>query len=130
MKKHFVYELYTELGPVEYVGETTNPTRRFYDHTYKTGKFYKRNDIKMRIADMFDTKKEAWNRQCELQTMYGLITDGEKIAVTKRGRFVSEETKLKNKLNAMGKKASEETKLKMSLAQSNRREMEKRCSTI
>jgi hypothetical protein len=88
-KKHYVYELYNSAGTVEYVGETINPTLRFYRHTklkpinrfgrknYGTGKFYGRQDIFMQVTKEFNTKQKAFNFQCMLQAWYGLETDRE-----------------------------------------------------
>ncbi len=80
MKKWYVYELVNLMGTVEYVGETINPKRRFYEHTKtkpspQTGKFYGRNDIFMNIVKEFDNKKEAWSYQCILQSQYGFKSE-------------------------------------------------------
>jgi predicted GIY-YIG superfamily endonuclease len=106
MKTHYVYELYNELGSIEHVGETSNPKKRFYNHTKAkpikgtgTGKFYKRLDISMNIVKEFYDKKEAFAYQCELQKQYGLITDKDKFLAP-----TSEETKLKMSLAKLGKK--------------------------
>jgi predicted GIY-YIG superfamily endonuclease len=77
---YFVYELINLLGTVEYVGETRDPKRRFRQHVGSkpgigTGKFYKRQDLFMNIVSEYATKKEAFDKQCELQTSYGLKTD-------------------------------------------------------
>jgi hypothetical protein len=88
-KKHYVYELYNLEGTVEYVGETENPKLRFDKHVktnpinkfgrknWGSGKFYGRQDIYMHIAKEFDTKRKAFNFQCMLQAVYGLVTDRE-----------------------------------------------------
>jgi len=131
MKKYYVYELYNQMGTVEYVGETTNPSHRMRQHTkYKRkgghGKFYNRLDIKMHIVKEFDNRKEAWDYQCKLQNEYGLDTDGEIISNSQKGRIHSNLTKQKmsysrigNK-NAKGKLHSNETKQKMSNSQKGR----------
>jgi len=75
METHYVYELFNLLGTVEYVGETNNTHKRFINHKCKNGKFHKRQDISMNIVTQFDTKKEAFLYQVELQKEYGLETD-------------------------------------------------------
>jgi hypothetical protein len=89
MKKYYVYELMNLMGSIEYVGESINPYKRFYSHTkykpgYKNqspsyGKFYGRCDLVMNIVNEFESKKEAFHYQCELQKYYGLETDGERM---------------------------------------------------
>lgn len=83
--KFYVYELVNSLGVVEYVGETTNPKNRFYNHTKRkqyngngNGKFYGRTDITLSVVNEFDNKKDAFNYQCELQKRYGFQTDADK----------------------------------------------------
>jgi len=113
MKKYYVYELYNLMGTVEYVGESTNPKRRLYEHknqkTRGSGKFIGRTDIHMHIVKEFDIRKEAWDYQCKLQSEYGFDTDGEKISNSLKGHIVSEETK-----NKLRYEKSEEHKLKIS----------------
>ena len=77
MKKYFVYELINLVGTVEYVGETTNSKARYNHHVCKDGKFPNRKDLILNIVTSFNTKKEAFNYQCELQTKYGFETDRE-----------------------------------------------------
>jgi predicted GIY-YIG superfamily endonuclease len=83
MKKWYVYELVNLMGTVEYVGETINPKNRLKVHKcnskhYGAGAFNKRADIFMNIVREFDSKKEAFDYQCDLQTHYGLLTDLDK----------------------------------------------------
>ncbi len=82
MKKWYVYELVNLMGTVEYVGETSNPTRRLNEHIkYKSngqcnrGKFLGRVDIFMNIVKEFNNRSEAWHYQCDLQLEYGLKSD-------------------------------------------------------
>lgn len=77
MKKYNVYELINQMGTVEYVGETTRPNRRFYQHTKDKpssglGKFYRRQDLYMNIVKTFDNRKEARLFEGELKLAYGM----------------------------------------------------------
>jgi predicted GIY-YIG superfamily endonuclease len=138
MKKYYVYELYNQMGTIEYVGETTNPLSRWYNHKSINGKFYNRLDIKMHIVKEFDNRRDAWYYQCELQSEYKITTDSEKISNSlkcrtreersnsQKGKVHSDLTKQKmscsrigNK-NAKGKFHSKETKEKMSNSQKGR----------
>jgi len=106
--KKFVYELINLMGTIEYVGETKRPKERFIEHTKKLqGKFYNRLDLTMNIVAEFDNKKDAYNKQCELQKQYGLLTDEEvrnkNFENRHNGYKHSEETKLKMKLAKLGK---------------------------
>jgi hypothetical protein len=83
--KSYVYELVNDDGNVEYVGESINPEFRFKRHTHykphkasNVGKFYGRNDLKLKIIKEFNSKKEAFQYQCELQSKYGFTSDMEK----------------------------------------------------
>jgi predicted GIY-YIG superfamily endonuclease len=125
MEKRYVYELVNLMGTVEYVGETKQPKKRFCEHVkWSRGKFYGRADIIMNIASEFDTKKEAFIHQCELQKQYGLITDSEKMI-----RVYSDEYRQKigktSKGRRKGKKHSSETIEKMSEARTKYWEMQK-----
>ena len=76
---YYIYEIVNLLGTVEYVGETNNPKLRFINHKCKNGLFYKRQDILMNVLnETFETKKEAFYRQIELQKEYNIITDLDK----------------------------------------------------
>jgi predicted GIY-YIG superfamily endonuclease len=89
MKKHYVYEIVNLMGTVEYVGETDNIRTRFNSHKGKDGNFYNRQDLIMNVVKEFNTKKEAWWYQVELQIYYGLETDREKnIRAAKRGAMI------------------------------------------
>ena len=121
MKTHYVYELYNLLGTIEYVGETTVPKHRLRCHKCKSkssgnGKFYGRTDISMNIVKEFNSKKEAYAYQCQLQKQYGLETDAETNSKSKKGIPKSVEH---NKNNSLAQKSrirkphSEETKQKM-----------------
>jgi predicted GIY-YIG superfamily endonuclease len=83
MKKVFVYTIVNNNGKVEYVGETTNPKKRLYNHKSKikspgSGRFSNREDIFMNIVAEFNNRKDAFNYQCNLQKQYGFETDEEK----------------------------------------------------
>lgn len=104
MKKYYVYELYNQMGTIEYVGETVNPKGRLKVHKCIAGKFHKRNDIRMYIVKDFDNRKDAYNYQCELQIQYGFVTDykvrtknlnRKGIPTNRKGVPRSEETKQK-----------------------------------
>lgn len=74
---HYVYAIVNKSGEYLHIGETKNPNERFCLHVSKNGKF-KRNEVKMEIIDHFYSKKEAFEKQCELQKIYGLQTDIQK----------------------------------------------------
>jgi predicted GIY-YIG superfamily endonuclease len=84
MKKWYVYEIINLMGTVEYVGETIRPKQRWAQHKCNSkcnkndGKFYGRNDVRMNIVAEFNSKKDAFNYQCELQLKYGFETDEDK----------------------------------------------------
>ena len=103
--KKYVYELVNLMGTVEWVGETSRPTQRFANHIkhkpkHKNGigKFYGRQDLVMNIVSEFNSKKEAYDYQCELQNQYGLLTDRQKLC-----RTLSTETKSKMSISKTGK---------------------------
>jgi predicted GIY-YIG superfamily endonuclease len=77
--KHYVYKIVNSNNEIEYIGETTNTKNRWYNHIGKNGKFYNRKDISIEIITQFDTKKEAYDYQCELQKNNGFETDLEKM---------------------------------------------------
>jgi hypothetical protein len=105
----YVYELINHYGTVEYVGESAKPEYRFRRHTThkpnaasSTGKFYKRMDLILNIVAEFETRKESFAFQVELQKEYGLEID-----------FV----KARNIQDSIGRKPmSNEAKEKMRLA--------------
>ena len=81
MQKEFtVYELFNQLGTVEYVGVSTNPVHRFYQHTKikpkagypGMGKFYKRQDLILHQVAKFEDKKQALILEGELKMSYGM----------------------------------------------------------
>jgi predicted GIY-YIG superfamily endonuclease len=78
----YVYVLTNPKGEVEYVGESTRPKTRLYEHTRRTpkvrgshGKFYGRTDLTLEIVSEHATRKESFDAQCVLQAKYGLPTD-------------------------------------------------------
>jgi len=80
----YVYELINEKEEIEYVGESKNPQQRFDDHTKRKfrpgramGKFYGREDLTLNVVAEFNTRKEAYAYQCELQTKYFGINERE-----------------------------------------------------
>ena len=120
--KRYVYELYNELGSIEYVGETGNPTDRFRRHTklnpitnFGHGKFYGRTDIHMNIVAEFDTRKESYAYQCQLQNEYGFKSDAD----------VNSEGRIGNKNHFYKKSHSEESKQKISQSQKLRLSIKK-----
>jgi predicted GIY-YIG superfamily endonuclease len=83
MKKVYVYTIVNTKGGVEYVGETTMPKKRFYNHKSKlrsagSGRFGNREDVFMNIVAEFNNRKDAFDYQCNLQKQYGFETDVEK----------------------------------------------------
>lgn len=81
---YYVYELVNLLGTVEWVGRTTRPKKRFYEHTGAKfdgngqGKFHGRGDISMHIVASFETKVEALQVEYDLQIFWGLTPDRDK----------------------------------------------------
>lgn len=81
---YYVYKIVDPSNQVLYVGESTNPDNRLYEHTRKKptvpgrGKFYKQ-DVKMEIVSVHTSKKAAWWAQVRLQKHYGLETDYNKL---------------------------------------------------
>jgi predicted GIY-YIG superfamily endonuclease len=78
MKKVFVYTIVNNNGKVEYVGQTTNPKKRLYEHQLISGKFYNREDIKMIIIKECNNRKDALNYEEKLQKKCGFETDRSK----------------------------------------------------
>ena len=88
----YVYEL-RHNNKVVWVGETKHPDIRLYQHTKKSnGKFFGQQ-LTIEVVASFDTKKEAWNYQIELQKKYGLETDNEKVGFEKGRKIHSEKNK-------------------------------------
>jgi hypothetical protein len=87
MKKYKVYTITEKAtNAILYIGETGQPLNlRFNCHVAKcdypgSGKFGgRRDEIKMEVVASFDTKKEAYKHQCELQTLNGFKSDYEKL---------------------------------------------------
>lgn len=80
----YVYFLVNQSGVIEYIGETTRPKTRMYDHTrrpYKKyagfGRFYGRTDLTMQIVAEHDSREKSYKHQCELQTLHGFPTDAQ-----------------------------------------------------
>jgi predicted GIY-YIG superfamily endonuclease len=100
---YYVYEIVNLFGTIEYVGETNNPKLRFINHKCKNGIFYKRQDIIMNVLDeTYNTKKEAFLRQIELQKEYNLITDIDKCALG--GKACNSIDKNKKYIKKLGQK--------------------------
>jgi predicted GIY-YIG superfamily endonuclease len=79
MKKYYVYELINLYGTIEYVGETSLPKIRLYDHTRRKpngtstrGLFYGRQDLIMNIVQEFDDRRDARKFETELKIINGL----------------------------------------------------------
>ena len=73
-----LYELRNAIDEVEYVGVTSRPKGRMWQHTKDPNKrgssrglFYGRNDITMHIIDQFETRKQALFAEAELKISYG-----------------------------------------------------------
>ena len=83
MKKYKVYTITERVtNTILYIGETGQTlNRRFNCHVAKcdypgSGKFGgRRNEIQIQAVASFDTKKEAYKHQCELQTLNGFKSD-------------------------------------------------------
>jgi predicted GIY-YIG superfamily endonuclease len=89
----YVYELRNQNNIVEYIGETKRPKERLWDHMGKNGKFTDRRDITMTILFEFETRKEAWYKQCELQKQYGFESDlDKKIKAAVEGGIVARDS--------------------------------------
>jgi len=77
-KQYKVYKIINDLNVIEYVGMTERTLKdRFYLHTYRTGKFYNRQDVNIHLVIEFDTKREALNLEKLLQTKYGFKTNSD-----------------------------------------------------
>jgi predicted GIY-YIG superfamily endonuclease len=104
MKKYYVYEIVNLMGTVEYVGESINPKRRWIQHKCKVisngqGTFANRSDVFMNVVNEFDNRRNALDKQYELQIEYGLKTDLEK-----KRYICTKETKLKLSIAHKGNK--------------------------
>ena len=71
---YYVYKLLNESNQVVWVGETTRPKGRLWQHTSNNGKFTGQS-LNMEIITGYTTRKEAWYHQVKLQKEYGLETD-------------------------------------------------------
>jgi hypothetical protein len=116
MKKWYVYELINFYGTVEWVGQSMNPLRRFKNHIKDKpkegngmGKFYGRADLVLYIVKEFDTRKESYWYQCNLQKEHGLKTDSEKLH-----RKEDINTRKKKSLAKIGIKRTDKVKQKIS----------------
>jgi len=76
----YVYELVNKGGEVEYVGETTNPRSRKYNHLKRKpvkgwnmfGRFYGREDLTFRVVSHCFSQEEAREEEDKLKQYYGL----------------------------------------------------------
>jgi predicted GIY-YIG superfamily endonuclease len=110
MEKHYVYKLENEI--VEHIGHSSDIARRYNQHIYQKpngsscGKFYGRTDLKIIVVKEFDTRKEAFAYQCELQKEYGFVTDRDKSGYAGKlgGKLSSPTKKVINNLKRMMKK--------------------------
>jgi predicted GIY-YIG superfamily endonuclease len=114
----YVYELYNELGSVEYVGESRNLKARMEQHKCKNGKFYGRTDIHINIVKEFNSKTDAFKFQCQLQKEYNMETDGEKYSksqignnkgIKNAGKIRTDEMKNHQSKIKLGKKMTKES---------------------
>jgi len=74
--KWSVYTIVNTQNEIEYIGCTSNPKRRWYNHTYwfqgpGIGKFYGRTDVRMEVVKEFDNRREGWDYEAELKLQHG-----------------------------------------------------------
>jgi predicted GIY-YIG superfamily endonuclease len=77
----YVYELLDDNNELLYIGQTAVPEKRSKSHYYnKGGLFYKRKDIRLNVIETYSTRREAKQREHELQKYYWPLveTDFEK----------------------------------------------------
>jgi predicted GIY-YIG superfamily endonuclease len=82
-----IYQLVNEENKLEYVGRTTKPEWRLYQHTHKGGKFVGRTDLKMEIVSEFDNIRDANLFEGELKMKLGFVWD-EKLR-SQKGGFIT-----------------------------------------
>lgn len=82
---YYVYELINLYGTVEYVGYSSRPKVRFFQHTkrkpnpkYPHGRFYGRIDLFLHIVSEYSCKIEALEAEYELQKFWNLRADKER----------------------------------------------------
>ena len=71
---NYVYKLRDSNRKIVWVGETTRPKGRLWQHTSNAGKFTGQQ-LEMIIVAEYTTRKEAWYHQVKLQEEYGLESD-------------------------------------------------------
>jgi len=78
-RTYYVYELLNSEGSIEYIGRTTLPKKRMWQHTkqrpikgYGMGKFYGRTDLIMNILQTFDVSTHASHYETELKIKNGI----------------------------------------------------------
>lgn len=74
--KWYVYTITNTQNEIEYIGCTSNPKQRWYNHTYwfqgpGIGKFYGRTDVTMNVVKEFDNRREGWDYEAELKLQHG-----------------------------------------------------------
>lgn len=79
-----IYKIVNSNGIVEYIGQTCDIQRRFYDHVkhkpgYGNGLFYKRTDVTLEVIEYADTRKKAIKIEEYWQTYYGFTTEHKKV---------------------------------------------------
>ena len=101
METYKVYEIINSMGTVEYVGQSIDPIRRFYQHTrvkpsVGSGSFYKRSDIILNIVAEFNNRKDALVLENKLQKEWNIKTDIQKYSENglKQGRMISKKEEL------------------------------------
>ena len=82
MKTYYLYELINLYGTIEYVGISSRPEIRFYEHTKKANKpyntsstcglFYGRTDLQIHIVSAHETRKQAMLAEGALKIEYGM----------------------------------------------------------
>jgi predicted GIY-YIG superfamily endonuclease len=75
MKVYDVYSLMDNDGNILYFGQTTHWVNRLRQHKTTTGKFYKRDDVKLNRIMRFSSIEEAMDLEHELQCYFGVSVD-------------------------------------------------------
>lgn len=89
---YYVYELINLLGTVEYVGHSSKPKWRFYQHikvkpkSKGHGMFYLRQDLSINLVSIHENKIEALREEIKLQKFWGFETEYEKRSKAQKGQ--------------------------------------------
>lgn len=84
--KWSVYTIVNTQNEIEYIGCTSNPKSRWYNHTYwfqgsGIGKFHGRDDVRMEIIREFDNRRDGWDYEAELKLQHGFELTEEKSTI-------------------------------------------------